>query len=139
MPGLAESVLVGNEVAYIDFFLRIGTADGTGIDQAVRDAFVAAYSEPDALRCAFEYYRAMPTTAEQIADCVSRRRLTMPTLAVGGQVVGELTARQLAPVADDLTSELIGESGHIVPLDRPADLLRILHSFMKRTTGADRG
>lgn len=52
--------------------------------------------------------------------------LTVPTLAVGGNTVGDLLHRQLEPVGDDLTGVIIPRSGHLVPLDRPdavADLL----------------
>jgi pimeloyl-ACP methyl ester carboxylesterase len=52
VPGLAETVLAGHEAEYVDFFLRAGTADGKGVAGPVRDAFVAAYSAPDSLRCA---------------------------------------------------------------------------------------
>ncbi|MGC4935341.1 alpha/beta fold hydrolase [Gordonia sp. DT30] len=130
VPGLAETVLAGNEAAYVDFFLRSGTADGTVVAPPVRDAFVAAYREPDALRCAFEYYRAMPRSAEQITDATTRRRLTVPTLTIGGQVVGDATARQLRPVTDHLTSHVLPHSGHIVPLDAPSDLLDLLRPFL---------
>jgi pimeloyl-ACP methyl ester carboxylesterase len=130
VPGLAEAVLAGNEEAYIDFFLREGTADGKGIDADIRDAFVAAYRSPDSLRCAFEYYRAMPASAEQITEAVRHRRLTVPTLTIGGKVVGDATGRQLHPIADDLTSRLIPTCGHIVPLDAPAELIALLMPFL---------
>ncbi|BDZ48476.1 hydrolase [Frondihabitans sucicola] len=130
VPGLAESVLVGHEGAYLDFFLRAGTADGQGIDAALRDEFVAAYTGTDSLRAAFEHYRAMPTGAEQIADATGRSRLLPPTVAIGGQVVGPATAGQLAAVADDLTSHLLPDAGHIIPLDAPGPLLEILRPLL---------
>jgi pimeloyl-ACP methyl ester carboxylesterase len=130
VPGLAETVLRGHEAEYVDFFLRAGTADGNGVAGPVRDAFVAAFREPDAMRCAFEHYRAMPQSALQIADAASRLRLRMPTLAIGGQTVGDATARQLAPITDQLQSIVIGSSGHIIPLDRPRELLAELVPFI---------
>lgn len=130
VPGLAESVLEGHEAEYLDFFLRSGTASGNGIPSAVRDAFVDAYSAPDSLRCAFEYYRAMPQSAAQIADATTALRLSVPTLAIGGQVVGEATAGQLAPVADHLAHRVIPDSGHIIPLDKPRELLELLIPFV---------
>ena len=130
VPGLAEDVLAGNEAAYIDHFLRNGTADGLGVAVQFRDAFVEAYSAPGALRSAFEHYRAMPHSAEQIADAVTRSRLTIPTLAIGGQVAGDATFRQLGPVTDDLTGHIIEGSGHIVPLDAPVDFLGLVRPFL---------
>jgi hypothetical protein len=74
-PGLAESVLAGHEERYIDWFLDSGTL-GHGIPAAIRDAFVHAYTGHDALRCAFEYYRALPTSARQIQQAIDLDRLT---------------------------------------------------------------
>jgi len=130
VPGLAETVVEGNEAEYLDFFLRAGTADHTGVDPAVRAAFVSAYSGRQALRCGFEYYRAMPKNAEQIAEATRRLRLRVPTLAIGAQVVGDATARQLQPITDHLESAVIPTSGHIIPLDRPRELLERVLPFL---------
>jgi pimeloyl-ACP methyl ester carboxylesterase len=122
VPGLAEHVLAGHEGEYLDFFLRAGTYDGTGVANEVRDAFVTAYTGKESLRCAFAHYRAMRATAGQLAS-ESRRRLTMPVTAIGARPVGDALHRQLRPIADDLTGHLIAGCGHIVPLDRPDALL----------------
>lgn len=127
---LAETVLVGQEGAYLDFFYRAGTCDGAGIDRTVRDAFVESYTGAESLRCAFEYYRAMPRSARQIADLTTRGRLSVPTMAIGAQPVGETLERQLRPVTEDLRAELIAGCGHIIPLDRPEALLALLEGFL---------
>ncbi|MEU4244832.1 alpha/beta fold hydrolase [Actinoplanes sp. NPDC026619] len=44
VPGLAENVLIGHEGEYLDFFLRAGTFDGSGVPSDIRDAFVTAYT-----------------------------------------------------------------------------------------------
>ncbi|MBL7252793.1 alpha/beta fold hydrolase [Paractinoplanes lichenicola] len=135
VPGLAESVLAGHEGEYLDFFLRAGTYDGTGVTKDVRDDFVAAYRGRDSLRCAFEHYRAMPLSARQLAHQTSNNgqpaqqsssRLTMPVIALGARPVGDALYRQLAPIADQLDGHVIPECGHIVPLDRPEALLAYL-------------
>jgi pimeloyl-ACP methyl ester carboxylesterase len=124
-PGLAETVLEGHEAAYLDFFLMAGTYQGQGVPPEIRDAFVSAYTGREALRCGFGYYRA----AERNAAAISAAgRLTVPTLAVGGNTVGDLLHRQLEPVTDDLTGELIPRSGHLVPLDRPDAVAELLRS-----------
>lgn len=130
IPDLAETVLEGHEPEYVEYFLRIGTHDRRGVDSEIRDAFVAAYRGRDSLRSAFEHYRALPATAAQVADAVRTRRLVMPTLALGGGVVGGATAAQLEPLTDHLEARLLADSGHIIPLDRPRELLEILHPFL---------
>ncbi|MFE4683351.1 alpha/beta fold hydrolase [Streptomyces sp. NPDC056721] len=137
VPGLAESVLEGNEERYVDFFLDAGTL-GEGIPAAVRDAFIAAYTGHDALRCAFSYYRALPLSAQQIQQAITQARLTMPTMTIGAHPVGRALERQLRPVADDLTGHALDDCGHIVPLHRPAALLRLLEPFLAARSCSER-
>ncbi|WP_431875375.1 alpha/beta fold hydrolase [Amycolatopsis sacchari] len=129
VPGLAETVLAGHETEYLDWFLAAGTR-GRGVPPDVREAFLAAYTGRDALRCAFSYYRALPESARQIDEATARARLTVPTLAIGAHPVGRSLERQLRPVTDDLTGHLIPDCGHIIPLDRPRELLEILTPFL---------
>lgn len=129
VPGLPETVLAGREAEYLEWFYRSGTAGKRGIDPVARDAFVAAYTGREALRCGFEYYRAFPRNAEQITAAAARRRLTQPTLAIGGNTVGEATYRQLRPLADELTGHIIPDCGHIIPEDQPDALVALLLPF----------
>ncbi|GHD41230.1 hydrolase [Streptomyces mirabilis] len=128
-PGLAESVLTGHEDRYIDWFLDAGTL-GRGVDPAVRDAFVHAYTGTEALRCAFSYYRALPESSRQIQDAVRTARLTVPTMAIGAHPVGSALEQQLRPVTDHLIGHVIENCGHIIPLHRPDRLLGLLEPFL---------
>ncbi|MEU3343220.1 alpha/beta hydrolase [Streptomyces sp. NPDC006668] len=129
VPGFAETVVEGNEAAYIDWFLNAGTL-GSGVPAQARDAFVAAYTGREALRCAFAYYRALPETATQIEQAVAATRLTMPTMTIGSHPVGRALERQLCPIADDFTGHLLEDCGHIIPLHRPDALLQLLRPFL---------
>ena len=130
VPGLAEHVLIGQEERYIDWFLQTGTADGRGVAAASRDAFVEAYRGTESLRCGFEHYRAMATNGRLIDDAVADpTRTQVPTLAVGAGTVGDALHRQLRPITDELEGHVIPDCGHIVPEDRPGDLLRLLRDF----------
>ncbi|WP_331769311.1 alpha/beta hydrolase (plasmid) [Embleya sp. NBC_00888] len=129
VPGLAETVLTGHEAQYIDWFLRTGS-NGEGVDPAVRNAFVHAYTGAEALRCAFSYYRALPTSNEQIQEAANTGRLTVPTMAIGARPVGRALERQLRPLADHLVGHVIDDCGHIIPLHRPKRLLSLLEPFL---------
>lgn len=129
VPGLAESVIVGNEGPYLDFFFASGTYDGRGIPADLRQAFVEAYSGRESIASGLGTYRAMTVSAEQIAAAVATGRLRMPVMAVGAQPVGDALSRQLEPIADVLRSELLEECGHIIPLDQPAALHGLLLDF----------
>ena len=129
VPGLAETVLLGHEQHYIDWFLTAGT-HGRGVPPRTREAFVSAYTGREPLRRAFSYYRAMPTSARQIDDAVTRGRLTVPTMAIGARPVARALEQQLRPVTDNLVGHLIPDCGHIIPLDQPHELLRLLTPFL---------
>ena len=129
VPGLAEQVVLGNEIPYFDFFLDAGTM-GRGMSAAFRDSVIAGYSGAESLRCAFEHYRALPDSARQILQATAARRLTVPTMTIGAFPVGEALFGQLAPIADDLVGRLLPDCGHIIPQSRPSELLALLLPFL---------
>ncbi len=128
-PGLAETALAGNEGAYLDWFFTNHTAGRRGIEPQARDVFVSAYSGRAALRGGFEHYRAFGGNAAQVAAAAAGR-LRIPTMAVGGGVVGDALRRQLAPLTDHLVGHIIPDCGHIIPEEQPEALLALLLPFL---------
>ena len=122
VPGLAETVLAGHEAEYVGWFYDQGTRN-RGVRPDIRAAIGAAYARPGALRSALSFYRGLHRTAEQLRDAVRTRRLAVPTTTIGAAPVGRALEQQLRPITDDLTAHLIPGCGHIVPLDRPHELL----------------
>ncbi|MEV0355079.1 alpha/beta hydrolase [Nocardia sp. NPDC050697] len=133
VPGLAEAVLPGGEDAYLSYFLTEHTFERRGIDPEIHADFVRAYTGREALARGFGYYRAAHGNAELIARATASTRLTVPTLALGGNVVGPALGRQLAGVADDLEAHIVPECGHLIPLEQPAALLDLLVPFLSRS------
>jgi pimeloyl-ACP methyl ester carboxylesterase len=133
VPGLAENVLAGNEAEYVGWFYDQGTRD-RGVRPDLREEIAAAYARPGALSRALGYYRALPRSNAQLADAVAGTRLTVPTTAVGAAPVGRALEGQLRPIADDLSSQLIPDCGHIVPVDRPRELLEIIRGIRQCST-----
>ncbi|MFI5842656.1 alpha/beta fold hydrolase [Catenuloplanes sp. NPDC051500] len=125
VPGLAERVVAGREGEYLDFFWRNGLHGGRALPAGLRDAFLTGYRGEESLRCAFAHYRAMDTSTAQLAAELPGR-LTMPVTAIGAHPVGDVLHRQLTPFADRLRGHLIADCGHIVPLDRPRELLELI-------------
>lgn len=129
VPGLAEKVLEGREAEYLDWFFTSGTKHGSGIAADVREAFVTAYQGANALRCGFQYYRAMPTNAKQLRAALDGVRLTVPTLAAIGGLAGDVVYRQLEPIADKLRRIDIADCAHLVPLEQPQQFAAALIAF----------
>ncbi|RKI02391.1 alpha/beta fold hydrolase [Corallococcus sp. AB030] len=129
IPGMPEEVISGREEAYLDHFFAIGTK--RGLPAEARAAFLKAYRGRDSLRCAFAHYRALPENAQLLAKV---ERLTVPTLAISGGVVGDALARQVAPLCDHLETARLTDAAHILPEDQPAALAALLRGFA-RTQG----
>jgi pimeloyl-ACP methyl ester carboxylesterase len=129
-PGLGETVLDGNEAAYIDWFLKSGTKGRRGVEPHVRDAFVNAYGSKEAMRCGFEHYRAFPENARQVGEMVASGKSELPILAVAGGIVGAAIGRQLRAVSSDLTEVAIDDCAHLVPLEQPEALANALKIFI---------
>lgn len=132
VPGLAESVLAGNEREYVDFFLRTGTL-GAGVSESFRAAALDAYAAPGALEAAFRHYRSLPESAQQVAVAAAASRLTMPVLTIGASTVRDITYRQIAPLADDAESSVFETAGHIIPQHQPDAFLTALTNHLGHT------
>lgn len=52
-------------------------------------------------------------------------------MAIGARPVGDTLFRQLGPFTDDLAGHMIEDCGHIIPLDRPRELLALLTAFLR--------
>jgi pimeloyl-ACP methyl ester carboxylesterase len=130
IPGLAETVVEGNEAAYLDHFFATGTAGGRGIDPEARAAFVQAYTGREALRGGFAHYRAFAGNAAQIRTMAAARRTTVPTLAIAGGVVGDALHGQLVAICDDLAARHIAGCGHLIPEEQPEALATMLMPFV---------
>lgn len=135
VPGLAETVLAGNESAYVNWFLATG-APLRGVPEEIRAPLLASYARPGSLHGALAYYRAIPESSEQLAEAAATGRLTVPTVAIGAATVGSALAGQLRPITDSLTEILIEDSGHIIPIDQPEALLEALLPFLDSLGGA---
>ncbi len=131
VPGLAEQILQGHEAEYMGWFYDQGTR-GRDVRPDLRAAIGDAFAKPGALRAALGYYQALAHSSRQISDAVAQARLTVPTVAVGAAPVGRALEGQLRPVTDDLEGHLIEDCGHIVALDRPAELLAIIRQTHHR-------
>ncbi len=129
VPSLPEQVVAGREGRYLDWFYESLTFRNAGISRAARDQHVAAYTGVDAMRGGFEHYRAFAKTAEQ-GRLASQRRLEMPVLALGGELVGDVLYRQMLAIGGDVSGGRIADCGHVIQEERPEELLARLHAFL---------
>jgi pimeloyl-ACP methyl ester carboxylesterase len=129
VPELPEHVVAGREGTYLDWFYTNLTHNNAGISRQARDQHVAAYTGIAAMRGGFEHYRAFPRTTEQGREA-SQNRLTMPVLALGGELVGDVLLKQMAVLGDKVSGGKITGCGHVIQEERPDELLSRLRAFL---------
>lgn len=127
IPNLPESLIAGKERIYLEYFInkmcyRIGA-----IPPRVVDRYVEAYSQPGAMRCALDLYRAFEKDSTDHNDWMKTHgKITVPTLALCGEnssYAGFMRAMVVEVVAGrSLRIGVIRESGHFVPEEQPLQL-----------------
>src|ERR1700686_1398571 len=126
-----EALVAGREHIYFSFFWDDLAADkNRSLPQADRNAYIAAYSRPGRMRAAWQYFVSWPQTAKDFAE-LSRTKLTMPVLAIGGEKsLGKQLGQQMRLVATDVTVIVLPDTGHWILEERPKETTDALVKFL---------
>jgi len=126
-----EALVRGRERIYFDHFWNDFAADRTrSIPEADRAAYAAAYARPGRMHAGWAYFVAFPQAAKDFAE-LSKTRLTMPVLAIGGaKANGELLGQQMSIVASDARTVVLEGTGHWVLEERPKETTDALLKFL---------
>jgi pimeloyl-ACP methyl ester carboxylesterase len=126
-----EALVRGRERTYFDYFWNDFAADKThSIPEADRAAYVAAYSRPGRMRAGWAYFVAFQQAAKDFAE-LSRTKLTMPVLAIGGdKATGVVLGQQMKIVASNATVIVLKDTGHWVLEERPKETTDALIKFL---------
>jgi len=126
-----EKLVQGRERTYFEHYWNDFAADGTrSIPEADRQAYTAAYARPGRMRAGWAYFVSFLQAAKDFGE-LSKTRLTMPVLAVGGdKAAGDFLAEQMKLVADDLHVVIIRNSGHWIMEEQPSQTADALLGFL---------
>ena len=126
-----EALVRGRERTYFDHFWNDFAADKTrSIPEADRKAYAAAYARPGRMRAGWAYFVSFQRAADDFAE-LSKTKLTMPVLAIGGaKANGELLGKQMKLVATDAKVVVIQDAGHWVLEERPRETTDALMKFL---------
>jgi pimeloyl-ACP methyl ester carboxylesterase len=127
-PGLAEQLVAGRQAIYFRYFLRAPT---------FRDADVAhyarAYSDPDHVRTAFEFYRAFPADAQ--FNAAARSPMNVPIVFGSGekdafaQYVPAVAESMRAHGCTNVHTEFIKNSVHYIAQEQPAAVADLIERY----------
>jgi pimeloyl-ACP methyl ester carboxylesterase len=126
-----EALVKGRERTYLDYYWNEFAADAArSIPAAERAAYTAAYARPGRMRAGWTYFRAFPQTARDF-EALSRTRLTMPVLSIGGaKANGAALAEQAKQVATDVRTVVLENTGHWLMEERPQETMDALIAFL---------
>ncbi len=121
----------GRENIYFSYFWNDLAADKNhSIPEADRRAYIAAYSRPGRMHASWEYFVSWPQAANDFA-LMSRTKLTMPVLSIGGdKSLGEALAAQMKLVATNVTVVIVKNSGHWILEEQPQQTTDALVKFL---------
>lgn len=126
-----ERLVKGRERIYLDRFWNELSANPKSIDEATRQHYADLYARPGAMRSAFNQFAAFAQDAIDNQAFAAKGKLTMPTLAIGGdKSFGAAMADILRFVATDVTVAVIPNSGHWLMEEQPAATVATVRAFL---------
>jgi pimeloyl-ACP methyl ester carboxylesterase len=128
---LPEALTAGRERIFLSWFFTHRSRVADAISAADLDEYERVYSAPGAMHAGFEFYRAMPASAEQNRVYAACGKLRTPLLVLGSDApLGPLMIAALANLADNMTGHVICRSGHYLPEEQPEQVLDHLLPFL---------
>ena len=126
-----EALVQGRERTYFDYFWNDFAADKNhSIPEADRQAYAAAYARPGRMRAGWAYFVSFLQAAKDFAE-LSRTKLTMPVLSIGGEKAnGDDLGRQAKLVGTDVTVIVLKDTGHWILEERPKETTEALVNFL---------
>src|SRR5580704_11736914 len=126
-----EALVRGRERIYFEHFWNNFAADKRhSLPEADRVAYAAAYARPGRMHAGWEYFVSFQQAAKDFAE-LSKIKLTMPVLAIGGEKAnGALLGQQMKIVASDAEMVVLKDTGHWVLEERPKDTTDALLKFL---------
>ena len=129
-----ERLVAGRERIYLDRFYNELSATPASIDEATREHYAKLYARPGNMHCAFEQFAAFNQDAIDNKAFEAKGKLAMPVLAIGAdKSFGTAQADVLRFVANDVTGQVIANSGHWLMEEQPAAAVAAIKEFVERS------
>jgi pimeloyl-ACP methyl ester carboxylesterase len=126
-----EALVRGRERIYFEHFWNNFAADKAhSLPEGDRVAYAAAYARPGRMHAGWEYFVSFQQAAKDFAE-LSKSKLTMPVLAIGGEKAnGAVLGEQMKLVATDAEMVVLKDCGHWVMEEKPKETTAALIKFL---------
>ena len=133
-PGVPESLVVGNERAFLTWFYNGSTAAGNEIEPAAVDEYLRTFRGREGVLGAMGVYRAAFTSIDQ-TEPLTQQKVHVPVAAIGGgdNGLGDQVGQMVAMVAADVDAQVLPGCGHFVAEERPNDIVRRILAMAGKT------
>jgi pimeloyl-ACP methyl ester carboxylesterase len=128
-----ERLVAGRERIYLDRFWNEFSASPDRFTEAARQHYAKLYALPGAMHSGFAQFAAFDQDAIDNREFLSRARLKMPVLALGGQKsFGPMMATVMRAGADNVTEGVVPDSGHWIMEENPKATTQLVRDFLMR-------
>jgi pimeloyl-ACP methyl ester carboxylesterase len=128
-----ERLVAGRERIYLDRFWNEFSATPQAFGEVSRKHYARLYARPGAMRAGFAQFAAFDQDDIDNQAFVSKGKLTMPVLAIGGEKsFGTMMAVVMRAVATDVEELVIPNSGHWLMEEQPTATVAAVRAFLNR-------
>ncbi|MDI4659063.1 alpha/beta fold hydrolase [Xanthobacter autotrophicus] len=126
-----ERLVEGRERIYLDRFWNEFSADPSHFGEAARAHYAALYALPGAMRAGFAQFAAFDQDAIDNKAFLAAGKLTVPVLALGGEMSFGLTMAEVMKfAATDVKGAVVPGSGHWIMEENPAATVALVKAFL---------
>jgi len=126
-----EALVKGRERIYFEHYWNDFAANKAhSISEDDRAAYAAMYARPGRMRAGWQYFVSFIQAAKDFEE-LSKTKLTMPVLAIGGEKAnGAILGQQMVVVATNATEVVLKNTGHWVLEENPKETTEALMNFL---------
>lgn len=136
VPDLAESLIHGKELVYLDWFLRRKAANPFVFDEKAMQEYLRTFTKPGNLRAGMQFYRSVEQSALQNKKHIQYAKLSMPLLAVSSDQgsIPDMATPLRNFSSNIVQGVMIKDCGHFIPEEQPEILANHLINFIKENS-----
>jgi pimeloyl-ACP methyl ester carboxylesterase len=127
-----ERLVAGRERIYLDRFWNEFSATPSRFSEAARAHYAELYALPGAMHSGFMQFAAFDQDALDNQSILSKGKLGMPVLAVGGEKsFGRKMAEIMRFAATNVREAVIPDSGHWIMEENPTATIALVREFLQ--------
>jgi pimeloyl-ACP methyl ester carboxylesterase len=127
-----ERLVAGRERIYLDRFWNEFSATPSRFSEAAREHYAELYALPGAMHSGFMQFAAFDQDALDNQSFLSKGKLGMPVLAIGGEKsFGKKMAEIMRFAATNVREAVIPDSGHWIMEENPTATIALVREFLQ--------